>query len=147
MDAIRKEEALVSAFFFGMTMVGMTLMKLLSALPHPHSMQLVVLEFLVLFLGCIIPPIYSLQFGFSFVEDVIEIRLWSSTWTWLMQFETTKKIVNKFVMGNYVGFKRLCLLLIVVCIVVYAVPYFHSEGLMSLPAVSMFFSVVFIMKG
>ena len=98
-------------------------------------------------LGWFFSSMFFIGFLWEFGVESINYQHISSTWTWLMRFEFVQKFVNKFFVGNYVGFKRLCLLIIAAGIIVYAVPYFHSEGLMSLPAVSMFFSVVFIMKG
>jgi|GEM_PF-6534942 len=56
-------------------------------------------------------------------------------------------IVSVIENGEYKDFKKFCLLIIVVGIVIYTVPQFYLEGLMSLPAVSMIFSGIFIVKG
>lgn len=144
MDTFRKEVAGLGLLWFSMTMIGYTLMKLLLALPYQDTMQLVILEFIVLFLGCLISPLFFFQFGYLFVECVIESRRWSSTWTWLMHFPSFQRA---FVTGEYVGFRRLCVLISGACIMTYVIPSFYQKGIMALPAFSLIMSSVFIVLG
>ena len=100
-----------------------------------------------------------LIFVCMFIIEAMNDNYTSSVWAWVTRHEKTKrmayviglffkKIFQKFTKGTYIGFKRLCLLIIVICILICSLPYFNiGESMYALPAISTLGSLVFIVKG
>lgn len=98
----------------------------------------------VCLIGIVFSAIFFIGFLWEFGKESIAFRHISSTWTWLMRYPRFRQA---FVTGEYVGFRRLCILIIGVCIIIYVIPDFYQEGLMVLPALTSASAIMFIAKG